>query len=111
MADLIDRLSGHDQTRPKIAVHQFTGCLRLYARGTITAAQVVQGWDLQGAELTQAQALRAQVDAQTNANTKMGYVLAVEAVAMLIEDGNDTIYHNQDGTINKTAVGAALGIS
>ena len=110
MADLIDRLAGTDETRPKIAVHQFTAGLVLYASGAVTGSEVAQDWDLQGAELTQANALAAAVDAKSTALLKTIYVLKVNSVCMLLEDTNDTIYHNPDGTINKARVAADLEI-
>jgi len=109
MADLIDRLSGQT-TRPKLPVHQFVAGLRLYAAGLVTRQEIAAAWDLQGDEATQATNLANQVDAQTTAANKALYALRVDAVALLLEIGADTIYHNADGTINKTKVATALGI-
>lgn len=110
MADLIDRLSGADPSRAKITNRQFTSGLRLYALGLVTAQEIVQDWDLQGAELTQAQTLRAQIDGITGATAKMAYVLRVEAIATIIEITDDSIYHNADHTINKARVVQHLGL-
>lgn len=114
MADLIDRISGESvgmtPSRPKLPVHQFTGGLRLYCYGLKTRVQVATNFDLQGTEATQAGALADRIDAQTGIAVKIAYALRIEAVAMLMEQDNDTFYHNPDGTINKTAVLADLGI-
>lgn len=110
MADLIDRLSGQTD-RPKLPVHQFVAGLRLYAAALATRAEVAAAWDLQGDEATQATALADQVDLQTTAANKALYALRVDAVALLLEITEDTIYHNLDGTINKAKVGQHLGIS
>jgi hypothetical protein len=112
MADLIDRIAGlpadGEPERPKIAVHQFIGGLRLLAEGSISAAEAVQDYDLQGAELTQAQALVNNVNGKPVALSKIIYVLKVEAVSFRVEDDEDTIYHNPDGTVDKTRVVADL---
>lgn len=104
MADLIDRLSGQDNTRPKISPHGFCGVLELYSAGKVSQAEVVLNWDLQGAELTQAIALRNKIDEKTNASAKIAYVLDVIHIALLIEDDDDQIYHNPDGSVDKTRV-------
>lgn len=103
MADLIDRLSGEDQTRPKINLHRFIGVLRLYAFGEWARADIVSDFDLQGDEATQAAQLADKVDAETGVANKSLYVARVEAVAMCIEDHQDTLYHS-GGLVNKTKV-------
>lgn len=110
MADLIDRLSGLDQTRPKISIHQFFGGMRGYVSGVISASEIVQDWDLQGAELTQAVAIRNEIDARPSASAKVLYVLRCEAVAFLLENSDDTIYHTDPLTIDKARVAVDLGI-
>lgn len=108
MADLIDRLSGQT-TRPKLPVHQFIAGLRLYAAGKATKAEIAAAWDLQGDEATQATALANVIDGKTAAN-KVPYALLVDAVALLLEVSEDTIFHNVDGTINKAKVKTVLEI-
>ena len=112
MADLIDRLAGTDPTRPKIPVHQFCGAFVLYVAGLKTKPQIATYFDLQGAEATQATTLGNAVDAQTGVANKIAYCLRVEAVAAMLElpYPDDTFYHNPDGTVNKAAVQADLGI-
>ena len=113
MTDLIDRLSGesrnHDPARPKIPVHQFNAGLGLYIAGTITAAEAKQDYDLQGDELTQANALIAEYDSRSTTLQKLIYHEIVKAIAYKIEDEDDTIYHTA-GAVNKTKVKADLGI-
>ena len=103
MADLIDRISGQTD-RPKINLHRFIGCERLYALGEWGRAQIAAEFDLQGDEATQASALADNIDAETGASNKALYILRVESVCMCVEDGDDTLYHNPDGTIDKAQV-------
>jgi hypothetical protein len=112
MADLIDRLSGEsrqlDPPRPKIETHQFMGAFRGYVSGIVTASEITTAYDLQGDELSQATSLKNNIDAAGSALNKISYVLQTEAVAFLIEDGSDTMYHTA-GAVNKTRVKADLG--
>jgi hypothetical protein len=114
MADLIDRLSGasesEDPPRPQIKLHEFFSNLRLYAVGKMTAAETKVDLDLQGAELTQANLVIVELDTRVGATGKILYVLQTEAVATRLPDDSDTIYHNPDGTIDKTRVQADLDI-
>lgn len=114
MADLIDRLSGasedEDPPRPQIKLHEFFSNLRLYAIGKMTAAESKTDLDLQGTELTQANLLIAELDSRVGVTAKIEYVLQTEAVATRLPDDEDTIYHNPDGTVNKTRVQADLDI-
>lgn len=114
MADLIDRLSGAslgmEPSRPKLPVHQFIGCYRLYVSGIITRTEIANAWDLQGNETTQATSIANAVDAEVGVASKIAYVLRVEAVSFLIEYDADMIYHNPDGTVNKSKVATDLGI-
>ena len=110
MADLIDRISGQTD-RPKINLHRFMACERLYALGEWTGAEIVAEFGIEGDELTQAQQLKAQIDAAVGASNKTLYILRAESVFMCIEDGDDGLYHNQDGTINKSKVAEDLLIS
>jgi hypothetical protein len=104
MSDLIDRLAGTTDTRPKINLHRFMGAERLYAFGEWTGSQIATEFDFQGDELTQANQLKAQIDAQSNATAKSLYIARVESVAMCLEDGGDGLYHNTDGTLNRAKI-------
>lgn len=110
MADLIDRISGEDDTRPKINLHRFMGYERLYAMGEWTRNQIATALDLQGSEATQAGQIADQIDAQSNLNNKVIYIARVESVFMCIEDHEDTFYHST-GTVNKTQVYSDLQIT
>lgn len=105
MADLIDRISGASvPDRPKLNLHRFMGAERLYAFGEWTRAQIAAEFDLQGDEATQGAALADNIDAQVGGSNKALYILRVESVCMCLEDGEDRLYHNQDGTVNKAKV-------
>jgi len=103
MADLIDRISGQTD-RPKINLHRFIGAERLYAFGEWTRVEIAAEFDLQGDEATQAGQLADVIDDNVQPVNKALYILRVESVCMCIEDGNDGLYHNPDGTINKALV-------
>jgi len=103
MADLIDRISGEDNTRPKINLHRFIAAERLYALGEWSRVQIATEFDLQGAEATQAVQLADQIDAQTGTANKTLYILRVESVCMCVEDGDDGLYHS-GGVVNKAKV-------
>lgn len=64
MADLIDRISGVDITRPKINLHRLIGVERLYALGEWSRSQIVTEFDLQGSEATQAGQIADVIDAR-----------------------------------------------
>lgn len=110
MADLIDRISGEDETRPKINLHRFMAYERLYALGEWTRVQIGAALDLQGAEATQAGQIADQIDAQSNVTQKMIYIGRVESVCMCIEDHADTFYHS-GGVVNKAQVYSDLQIT
>lgn len=113
MADLVDRIRGKpDLGRPKIPVSQLYGALVLVSEGEMTEAEAKQDFDLQGDELTQANAILAVLDARTTAIGKIRYAMKFFSVSAILEQGEteDTIYNNPDGTINKTRVEAALEI-
>ena len=110
MADLVDRISGEDDTRPKINLHRFMAYERLYAMGEWTRTQIATALDLQGAEATQAGQIADNIDGQSNINTKIIYIARVESVFMCVEDHGDTFYHSA-GTVNKTQVYADLLIT
>lgn len=115
MADLIDRLSGESTDlptpRPKLSNHQFIGGLRLYANGKISRADLAGNWDLQGSEATQAITIADAIDAAklVGLAETIELMAIVESVAMLIEDGADTIYHTA-GSVNKAKVIVDLGL-
>lgn len=118
MADLIDRLSGDSEftvpPRPKINVHRFIGVERLYALGEWTRTEIATEFDFQGAETTQAVQLANIIDSFSGADgqfNKLVYIGRVEAVAYCLEDNEDRLYHNQDGTINKSKVYEDLQIT
>jgi len=77
---------------------------RLYALGEWTRVQLATEFDLQGSEATQGGALADNIDAQTGAANKTLYILRVESVCMCLEDGDDRLYHNTDGTVNRAKV-------
>jgi len=101
MADLIDRISGDDDTRPKINLHRFMAYERLYAMGEWSRLQIATELDLQGAEATQAGQIADQIDGKANIGEKVIYIARVESVFMAIEDHADTFYHS-GGAVNKT---------
>lgn len=104
MSDLIDRISGKAVDRPKINVHRFIGVERLYALGEWTRAEIAAEFDLQGDEATQGTTLADRIDGQSNVTNKVIYIMRVESVCMCIEDHEDRLYHNADGTVNKAKV-------
>ena len=109
MTDLIDRVGGVDETRPQLLVEQFIAGFKLYALGLKTKLQASQDWDLQGQEQVQANALADELDSRVGFAAKLQYLETIHAVFALIESPNDTIYHNQDGSINKALVQSDLG--
>ena len=114
MADLIDRITLDIRwtSRPKLNNHAFSGWLRLYAEGLRTRGEVATAWDLQGDELSQANALADNSDAEKTAVSKMRYVLLVDGIAMML-DGWDSEYviSGDPPVIDKAKVKADLGIS
>ena len=112
MADLIDRITLDERYtgRPKLNNHAFSGWLRLYAEGLRTRGNIANAWDLQGDELSQANALADNIDAETTAVSNLRYVLLVDGIAMML-DGNDPEYFTPPSTIDKVKVKADLGIS
>lgn len=101
MADLIDRISGEDDTRPKINLHLFMGYERLYAMGEWTRLQIGTALNLQGSEATQATQIADQIDGKSTIGEKIIYIARVESVFMAIEDKQDTFYRS-GGVVNKT---------
>jgi hypothetical protein len=110
MTDLVDRIAGTG-TRPKINLHRFIGAERLYAFGEWTRAQLATEFDLQSSEATQGGQLADKIDAQTGASNKALYILRAESVMLCLEDRDDRLYHNVDGTINRAKVYEDLQIT
>ena len=110
MADLIDRLAGITIERPKINLHRFIGAEQLYALGEFTRAEVAAEFDLQGDEATQGVQLANAIDAASPALNKLIYIQRVNSVLMCMEDGDDRLYHNANGTVNKAKVAEDLQI-
>ena len=111
MADLIDRLAGTTTERPKINLHRFIGAEQLYALGEWTRAQVAAEFDLQGDEIAQGVQLADKIDAASTALNKVIYILRIQSVMMCMEDGDDRLYHNADGTVNRAKVAEDLQIT
>ncbi len=113
MADLIDRLSGvaedMDPARDKIPIHPFLGAMRGYAQGNVSRAEISTQYDLQGAEATQATAIADAIDAEVGVADKVVFVLGLEGIMFLVEDDEDTLYHAEDGSVDKTRVQADGG--
>ncbi len=105
MSDLVDRISGADQIR-RINLHRWIGAQRLYALSEWTRVQIAAEFDITGHpdEERQASQIANQIDAQSNATTKMIYIGRVEGVFMCVEDYRDRLYHNVDSTANKTKI-------
>jgi len=84
MTDLIDRLTGLSEhmtpPRPQITTHEFEAHFCLLGTAKWTAAEAQIGLDLQGVELTQAQAVVTRMAAK-NATQKITYGLVVMSVA------------------------------
>lgn len=121
MADLIDRLTHVSITmtppRPGINVHAFTGGLALYTAGAWTAGEFAQAWDLQGAELTQANAVRAVMDSKATVTLKMVYLWKVTAACLVLSSPPDSDapdpspYFDVSGNVNKARIAADLEIT
>lgn len=112
MADLLDRLAfGEDVTgRPKIRVHQFVGYLTLYALGKRTRAELKTKWDLIDSEASQADLIADKLDG-LNAAAKQRYVLQVDSVALLLDEGApEYVIDPLNGDIDKTKVIADLDL-
>ena len=115
MADLIDRLAGtqamKDAGREKINLHRFMGAEQLYAFGVWDRAALVSEFGLDGDEVTQAAQLADEIDGQSNATNRALYIIRVNSVLMCLEDNDDRLYHNPDGSINRTKIYGHLQIT
>lgn len=101
MTDLLDRLSGLDDTRPKINLHRFIGVERLYAMGEFSRTQIATEFNFQGAEITQATQIADNIDSKITLAEKVVYIARVESVCMCLEDALDTFYHSSPTALNK----------
>lgn len=111
MADLIDRIAGNSD-RP-INMHRWVGVQRLYALGEWTRAQIGAEFDIIGNvdEERQATQIADQIDAQAGATNKAIYLGRVEGVFYCSQDHDDRLYHNPDGSVNKTKMFEDLQIT
>lgn len=119
MADLIDRLThlseGMIPRRQGIAVHAFAADIRMYIAGKRTAQEMIQVYDLQGDELTQANQIRTIIDAK-NTTQKIVYASVLDAVCLLLGHPPDldypvpNVYFNADGSVIKSRVRTDLEI-
>lgn len=87
------------------------GVERLYAFGEWTRSEIASEFDLQGEEAAQGIQLADKIDAQSGASNKTLYILRVESVLMCSEDHKDRLYHNTNGTLNKTKIYEDLQIT
>lgn len=120
MADLIDRLTHDSESmsppRPGIYVHAFTSDTLLYLAGKRSTQEMIQMYDLQGAELTQANQIRATIDGK-NTTGKLIYANVVLSVFLLLSHPPDStyptpsVYFNADGSVIKSRVFGDLEIA
>lgn len=108
MADLIDRFSGESlylvPPRPRVNTHRWIGAQRLYTMGEFTRLQIATEFGIVGNpdEERQATQIANAIDGAGNLTNRIIYIARVEAVVMCLNDGEDRLYHNLDGTVNKT---------
>jgi hypothetical protein len=78
---------------------------RLYALGEWTRAQIAAEFDIPGNvdEERQATQIATAIDG-LNATNKVIYIGRIEGVFMCLEDSNDRLYHNGDGTLNRIKI-------
>lgn len=110
MADLVDRISGEDSSRPKINLHRFIGYERLYAMGEWSRSQIASSLNLQGSEATQATQIADNIDGKATLAEKIVYIARVESVFMAVEDHEDPFYHS-GGVTNKPKIYEDLQIT
>ncbi len=110
MGDLIDRIAGTNRdVRHKINLHRWIGVQRLYALNEWTRAQIAADFDLIGFvdEERQATQIATVIDSFTGGNASLNkiiYIGRIEGVMMCMEDSNDRLYHNTDGTLNRPKI-------
>ena len=107
MTDLIDRIAGVNSA-DKISIHHLTSQYRLLAEDIRTGGEVVAEFNLVGQEITDANAVLAELDSQSNVTDKMRYILKIDAVFISVE-ARDSRYWT-DGVANKSVIKADLGI-
>ncbi|KYK25806.1 hypothetical protein AYK26_07690 [Euryarchaeota archaeon SM23-78] len=112
MADLIERLAFHDiDGRPKIPGHRFDAYFKLYASGKRSASELNTYLDLQGDEITQAQAVLTHYDGLTTNDAKLKYVLQVEGVCVLLNTRDpEYVIDQATKTIDKAKVQSDLDL-
>jgi hypothetical protein len=111
MADLFDRIAAIGD-RPRIPMHQFVASMSLYALNEIpTAAEAFSNFDLIGDELIQAQSLVTTIDGIADLTLRMRHIEQTKSCFYLVSIREDTVYHNENGSLNKTRISASTGIA
>jgi len=91
--------------------------MALYTAGVWTATEFAQAFDLQGAELTQANQIKVVIDGKANITLKMVYLWKLISAALVLGQKPDTTYptpspyFNANGTVNKARVASDLEIA
>lgn len=118
MADLIDRIAFSDEItgRPKINLHRWMGVQRLYTVSEWTRAEIGAEFGITGNtdEERQATQIADKIDSFTGGSAalnKVIYLGRIEGVLMCAEAGDDRLYHNTDGTLNKAKIYEDLQIT
>ncbi len=116
MADLIDRIAGTGDRSRKINLHRWMGVQRLYTVSEWTRAQIAVEFDIAGFpdEERQATQLADKIDSFTGGGgplNKVIYLGRAEGVFMCLEDSDDRLYHNTDGTLNRAKIFEDLQIA
>ncbi len=114
--DLIDRIAGTGDRSRKINLHRWLGVQRLYTLAEWTRVQIGTEFDITGNvdEERQATQIADKIDSFGGGSgplNKVIYIGRLEGVFMCLEDSNDKLYHNGDGTVNKAKVFEDLQIS
>lgn len=112
MADLIDRIArytGQAENIDKINLHRWLGVQRLYALTEWTRQQIADEFRITGNpdQVRQATQIADVIDSFTGNNAalnKVIYIGRVEAVLMCAQEHTDHLYHNIDGTLNRTKI-------
>ena len=94
MADLLDRLvyDGQQTGRPKIGIHAFVAFMREYARGKVSASQIVAQFSLTGAESTQATTLKNAIDSKVTLAEKIDFIESFDDVLIVAESSRGGVY-------------------
>lgn len=80
---LIDKLHGGD----KVSAHAFSAALRLWLGGDATRAQVVSLFNLLPEDETGLDEIQGTFDAQNNATAKIAFLLKLEGIIVLLQEG------------------------